>query len=50
MLQQLLSAVAMLFVEVNYDLTEYLPDNAQSGIGLNKMEDEFAIPEQPVSC
>ena len=37
----LLSAVAMLFVEVNYDLTEYLPDNAQSGIGLNKMEDEF---------
>ena len=40
----LLSAVAMLFVEVNYDLTEYLPDNAQSGIGLNKMEDEFGYP------
>mgnify|MGYP000108066599 CR=1 FL=1 len=34
----------MLFVEVNYDLTEYLPDNAQSGIGLNKMEDEFGYP------
>ncbi len=40
----LLSAVAMLFVEVNYDLTEYLPDNAQSGIGLNEMEDEFGYP------
>ncbi len=37
-------AVAMLFVEVNYDLTEYLPDTAQSGIGLNKMEDEFGYP------
>ena len=34
----------MLFVEVNYDLTEYLPDTAQSGIGLNKMEDEFGYP------
>ena len=31
-------------MEVNYDLTEYLPDNAQSGIGLNKMEDEFGYP------
>ena len=40
----LLSAVAMLFVEVTYDLTDYLPDNAQSGIGLNKMEDEFGYP------
>ena len=37
-------AVAMLFVEVNYDLTEYLPDTAQSGTGLNKMEDEFGYP------
>ena len=36
--------VSMLFVEVNYDLTEYLPDTAQSGIGLNKMEDEFGYP------
>ena len=40
----LFCAVAMLFVEVNYDLTEYLPDTAQSGIGLNKMEDEFGYP------
>ena len=28
----LLSAVAMLFVEVNYDLTEYLPDNARVNV------------------
>ena len=46
----LLSAVAMLFVEVNYDLTEYLPDNAQSGIGLKRWKTSLVIPEQPVSC
>lgn len=35
---------AMLFVNVNYDLTEYLPDTAQSSAGLTKMEDEFGYP------
>lgn len=38
------SLVAMLFVNVNYDLTEYLPDTAQSCIGLDKMEEEFGYP------
>lgn len=38
------SALAMLFVNVNYDLTEYLPASAESRIGLDKMEDEFGYP------
>ena len=38
------SALAMLFVNVNYDLTEYLPATAESRIGLDKMEDEFGYP------
>ncbi len=40
----LFSLLAMLFVNVNYDLTEYLPDSAVSNIGLHKMEDEFGYP------
>ena len=40
----LFSLLAMLFVNVNYDLTEYLPDSAVSSIGLHKMEDEFGYP------
>lgn len=38
------SLVAMLFVNVNYDLTEYLPGSAQSCIGLDIMENEFGYP------
>ncbi len=40
----LFSLLAMLFVNVNYDLTEYLPDSAVSSMGLHKMEDEFGYP------
>ena len=32
------------FVNVNYDLTEYLPASARSCIGLDLMEDEFGYP------
>lgn len=38
------SLVAMLFVNVNYDLTEYLPGNVPSRMGLDKMEAEFGYP------
>ncbi len=38
------SLLAMLFVNVNYDLTEYLPDTAKSCQGLNLMEDQFGYP------
>lgn len=40
----LLSLAAMFFVNVNYDLTEYLPETAKSCIGLNLMEKEFGYP------
>ncbi len=40
----LLSLVAMLFVNINYDLTEYIPDTAQSSIGLDEMKKEFGYP------
>ncbi len=40
----LLSALAAPFVSVNYDLTEYLPDDVQSRAGLNLMEDTFGYP------
>lgn len=40
----LLSAAAAPFVEVNYDLTEYLPDTVQSKAGLNLMEETFGYP------
>lgn len=40
----LFSLVAMLFVRVNYDLTEYLPDSAPSCEGLHRMEDTFGYP------
>ncbi|MCI6140218.1 MAG: efflux RND transporter permease subunit [Clostridiaceae bacterium] len=40
----LFSLFAMLFVNVNYDLTEYLPETAQSCIGLDLMEKEFGYP------
>ena len=38
------SLIAMLFVNVNYDLTEYLPSSAPSCIGLDMMEDQFGYP------
>lgn len=40
----LLSALAAPFVEVNYDLTEYLPDTVQSKQGLDLMEETFGYP------
>lgn len=38
------SMFAMLFVNVNYDLTEYLPKDAQTNIGLDVMREEFGYP------
>lgn len=38
------SLIAMLFVNVNYDLTEYLPDTVPSRIGLELMREEFGYP------
>ena len=38
------SFIAMLFVNVNYDLTEYLPREAASRIGLDRMEEMFGYP------
>ena len=32
------------FVEVNYDLTSYLPDTVDSKIAINKMEETFGYP------
>lgn len=40
----LFSLIAMFFVNINYDLTKYLPDDAPSNIGLDRMEDEFGYP------
>ena len=40
----LISAVMAPFVQVNYDLTEYLPDSVESRQGLNIMEDTFGYP------
>ena len=37
-------AVCAPFVEVNYDLTEYLPDYVDSKAGLNLMEEKFGYP------
>ena len=40
----ILSVIAAPFVEVNYDLTEYLPDTVQSKQGLDLMEEKFGYP------
>ncbi len=40
----LISAMMAPFVDINYDLTEYLPDTVQSKEGLNKMEETFGYP------
>lgn len=37
-------AICSPFVEVNYDLTEYLPDYVDSKAGLNLMEEKFGYP------
>ncbi|WP_252198088.1 MMPL family transporter [Clostridium sp. MCC353] len=38
------SVIAACFVQVNYDLSEYLPDDVASKQGLNLMEEEFGYP------
>lgn len=38
------SVIAVCFVQVNYDLSEYLPDDVPSKQGLNLMEEEFGYP------
>ena len=38
------SLITMLFVNVNYDLTVYLPDDVPSCQGLDLMEREFGYP------
>lgn len=42
----LLSGVAALFVPINYDLTSYLPESAESTRALEEMDAEFdaAVP------
>ena len=37
-------AIAYPFVNVNYDLTVYLPNTAQSKIGMDLMEEKFGFP------
>lgn len=44
LLAVLISAAAAPFVEVNYDLTEYLPGTVQSRQGLDLMEEKFGYP------
>ncbi|WP_243109959.1 efflux RND transporter permease subunit [Clostridium sp. E02] len=40
----IISAICTCFVQVNYDLSEYLPDWAPAKQGLNVMEEEFGYP------
>lgn len=40
----IISAICACFVQVNYDLSEYLPDWAPAKEGLNVMEEEFGYP------
>lgn len=40
----IISAICACFVQVNYDLSEYLPDWAPAKQGLNVMEEEFGYP------
>lgn len=44
MVAVILSVIAAPFVEVNYDLTEYLPHTVQSKQGLDLMEEKFGYP------
>ncbi|MFS0749284.1 efflux RND transporter permease subunit [Oceanobacillus sp. 1P07AA] len=36
------SAVAFLFVDVNYNMQDYLPEDAESTVGLDVMDEEFS--------
>lgn len=40
----LLSLICLPFINVNYDLTEYLPASAPTKQGINLMEQEFGYP------
>ena len=40
----ILSAICIPFVNVNYDLTEYLPDYVDSKQGIDRMEQTFGYP------
>lgn len=40
----ILNLILFPLVEVNYDLTSYLPDSVASKIAINKMEDTFGYP------
>lgn len=40
----LLSLICIPFVEINYDLTAYLPDSVQSKAGIDLMTEEFGYP------
>lgn len=44
MVTVVLSCIAACFVEVNYDISKYLPGYASSKEGLNVMEEEFGYP------
>ncbi|KAA6136291.1 MMPL family transporter [[Clostridium] symbiosum] len=44
MIAVLLSMLAAPFVNINYDLTRYLPDTVQSKAGLDLMEEKFGYP------
>ncbi|MFP3490970.1 hypothetical protein R0K20_25640, partial [Staphylococcus sp. SIMBA_130] len=37
-----LSAIAFFFVDVNYNMQDYLPEKAESTVALNMMEQEFS--------
>lgn len=37
-----ISAVAFLFVDVNYNMQDYLPEDAESTVGLDVMDEEFS--------
>ncbi len=43
-LRAVFSCATMLFVNVNYDLTKYVPSTAQSSMGLDVMKKEFGYP------
>lgn len=38
----IISAVAFLFVDVNYNMQDYLPEDAESTVGLDVMDEEFS--------
>lgn len=44
MLLTVVSAIAQFFVSVNYNMSEYMPENTPSTKAVEVMEEEFAIP------